>query len=290
MPGIYVIIATIGRAELTRLTVDRLADQTRPPDGVVVVSVKPEDVTGVDQARGNVSVVFSEKGSSHQRNRGIDLVIDKADILIFFDDDFLPCDNYLEEAERILTASPDIAGITGDLIADGIHTGGYTFEEAVAMVDSHTPPAEPQVRDRPALYGCNMAIRASAARDIRFDETLPQYAWLEDIDYARQVFVRGRLISSSAVSGVHLGVRGGRTSGIKLGYSQVANVVYLKRKGTIQPWLGERLLLQQLTSNLLRSLRPEPNIDRRGRLKGNLMAIGDILFRGRIDPGRINRL
>ena len=38
--------------------------------------------------------------------------------------------------------------------------------------------------------------------------------------------------------------------------------------------------------NAARSLRPEPHVDRLGRLKGNLIAIGDLL-RGRMHPMRV---
>jgi hypothetical protein len=65
--------------------------------------------------------------------------------------------------------------------------------------------------------------------------------------------------------------------------------VYLARKGTMQAGLGRRLLVQNLCSNLLRSIVPEPHIDRRGRLWGNTLAIAD-LVRGRVDPRRIETL
>jgi GT2 family glycosyltransferase len=256
---------------------------------VIVVSVKPEDVSGVERVRGNVRIVFSPKGSSCQRNHGIDLVKDEADIIVFFDDDFVPAADYLAEVEHHFSNNPELVGLTGDLIADGIHTGGIELDEAVGRVSQHERPVTVQDRPREALYGCNMAVRFSAARDLRFDEKLPLYAWLEDIDYSTQLAKRGRLISNRAITGIHLGVKGGRTSGVRLGYSQVANVAYLKRKGTLQPGLGKRLLKQQLASNLLRSFRPEPEIDRRGRLKGNLMAIFDVM-RGRFTPQRINDL
>ena len=134
-----------------------------------------------------------------------------------------------------------------------------------------------------------MAVRLSAAEGLLFDESLPLYGWLEDIDYTFRLGMRGRMICASSVTGVPLGNRRGRMSGQRNGYSQVANVIYLKRKGTMQPGLGEKLLRQNLLSNLVKSFRPEPHIDRRGRLIGNLMAIGDWLS-GRLDPRRIERM
>jgi hypothetical protein len=88
---------------------------------------------------------------------------------------------------------------------------------------------------------------------------------------------------------VHLGTKGGRTSGKRVGYSQIANIVYLRRKGTMQPGLGEQLIRQNLVSNVIRSFRPEAHIDRRGRLLGNLIAIKDLIT-GRIDPRRIESM
>jgi hypothetical protein len=41
--------------------------------------------------------------------------------------------------------------------------------------------------------------------------------------------------------------------------------------------------------NLARSPFPEPWADRRGRFRGNMLALGDLL-RGRLGPGRIEEL
>ncbi len=134
-----------------------------------------------------------------------------------------------------------------------------------------------------------MAINLGKAEGLRFDERLPLYGWQEDIDFTVQLSRRGMLQSTPALTGIHMGVRGARQPGRKLGYSQVANIVYLSRKGTMQPGLGRRLLFQNLCANLVRSAWPEHGIDRRGRLFGNAMAIAD-WARGRIDPERVLQL
>ena len=43
------------------------------------------------------------------------------------------------------------------------------------------------IRPTDSAYGCNMVVRYSTARKVRFDETLPLYAWLEDRDYSHRV-------------------------------------------------------------------------------------------------------
>jgi hypothetical protein len=50
-----------------------------------------------------------------------------------------------------------------------------------------------------------------------------------------------------------------------------------------------KLIWRNLAANLLRSIYPEPWIDRKGRLKGNCLAILDIAI-GRSSPGRILQL
>jgi GT2 family glycosyltransferase len=284
---IHVIIATCGRAETTAKLVHLLEGQTRPADGVLVVGTCDADVAGVAEASPAAAVILAPRGLCRQRNAGIERVREKADAVIFFDDDFVPASDYLEAVEVLLLANPDVAGLTGVLVDDGILHNPIEFEEAVHRlhVAGERPP---KVSHRPrfSLYGCNMAIRISALGDLRFDETLPLYGWLEDVDLTYQLSQRGRLIEGPELTGIHLGERSGRQSGRRLGYSQVANVVYLYRKGTMPPDTGWCKLRNNLAANLVKSVSPEAHIDRRGRLRGNLLAIVDLLL-GRLDPGKI---
>jgi hypothetical protein len=76
---------------------------------------------------------------------------------------------------------------------------------------------------------------------------------------------------------------------MRFGYSQVANPLYLIRKGTVPARFAMRLMLRNIAANLGRSLWPETYIDRRGRLYGNLLAIFHLLA-GRIEPEYILRM
>lgn len=286
---IIVAIATVGRADLTRRTADMLADQTRPPDTVIVVGASPADIEDVASARGCPQVHIARKGLCCQRNFALNHVRHTADILVFLDDDFIPAPDFLANIESLFARHGDVVGITGELLADGIHHRGYTLEQAQDIIRNRPDDRDVSILSRQALYGCNMALRLSATDGLDFDEALPLYGWQEDIDFTYQLGRRGRLISTGLVTGVHLGTKGGRTSGKRVGYSQVANIVYLWRKGTMQPGLGERLMRQNLLSNLVRSVRPEPHIDRRGRLWGNIVALKDLAI-GRIDPRKIETM
>ncbi|WP_245653851.1 glycosyltransferase family 2 protein [Novosphingobium rosa] len=280
------IFATTGRAEVLGKVIRRLTDQTRLPDGVLVVGTCPADVAGVEGAYPHLQILLTAKGLCHQRNAGLAALGDKGDVVVFFDDDFVPAHDFLEQVEALMTADTGIVGLTGQLVRDGAQTGSLGFEEAVHQLDvqQERPPAG---EARTAwLYGCNMAIRLSANPQLRFDEALPLYGWQEDVDFSSRLAQHGRLYRTAALTGIHLGVRGGRTSGLRLGYSQIANVIYLRRKGTIRFLHGWRILTCNVLANVAGSLTPSPPVDRRGRLKGNLLAMRD-LTSGRIDPRRV---
>jgi hypothetical protein len=100
---------------------------------------------------------------------------------------------------------------------------------------------------------------------------------------------KGQVVCVNAIRGVHLGIKSGRINGTRFGYSQMANPFYLVRKGTVPPGFAMRLMLRNIAANLGRSLWPESYIDRRGRLRGNLIAIFHLLI-GRVEPEYILRM
>lgn len=97
------------------------------------------------------------------------------------------------------------------------------------------------------------------------------------------------MVRTNYFGGVHLGVKSGRTSGTRLGYSQIANPIYLVAKGTMRRSPAAKMALTNFIANLVKSPVPEAYIDRRGRLKGNLLALIDVL-RGANHPTRILEL
>ena len=167
--------------------------------------------------------------------------------------------------------------MNGRLVADGINSAGIPLDRAERLIapwDRRPPPATPAIlNDLHGLYGCNMAFRASAIGAMRFDERLPLYGWQEDIDFSARLRPMGRLCRSDAFTGIHCGLKSARASGLRLGYSQVANPVYLAHKGTMRRAHSARLIAGNVAVNLLRSLYQEPWIDRRGRVRGNWLAL-----------------
>lgn len=290
-------IATVGRPAVTRRSLDFIHAQTRQPDLIVVCAPGSEDAGTLGDEK-DVSVVLGSRGLPQQRNAILD-ALTGYDVVVFFDDDFIPHATYLAEIERAHRADPTLAMTTGRVVRDGILGPGLSFEQAEALLraeaggprmgeggQASAPPSEVYNG-----YGCNMSINLIMAREhaVRFDEYLPLYAWWEDVDFSRRLARHGRIVRVAAARGVHLGIKSGRQSGVRLGYSQVANPLYLLRKGSCEPNRVAAQITRNVLANFAKALWPEAYVDRIGRVRGNLRAFGD-LVRGRLSPARILEL
>jgi len=284
-------IATRGRAAILREVLGELALQTRMPDRVIVCHVTPDDIAGLPERFPGVEFMTAPAGLPRQRNAILDAAGD-CDAVLFLDDDFFCKPDYLSVTERVLLAHPDCVVTTGTVLADGAKGPGISIADGRAEIDSDHHAGDPMaVVPHFNGYGCNMALRMKPLRAyrLRFDEELPLYAWYEDLDLTRRLGAHGTILRLKGARGVHLGTKAGRVPGIRLGYSQVANAIYLARKGSY-PWnRALRSAARNMAMNLVRSLKPEPWVDRAGRLKGNLIALGDLL-RGRMHPMRVMEL
>lgn len=290
-----VIIATKGRPTELSALLALLKSQTVPADMVIVSACGPDDVADSTDLPMNVNILFGSPGLPAQRNRALSLVRDKYDIVVFFDDDFVPSLFWIENIRRLLATHPDIVCVTGKVLKDGVKAGGIEWVDGQTIVNemdvagNRSDLAEYEIRGDRSAYGCNMAFRVKAVENIVFDERLPLYGWLEDRDFSFRAAANGRAVWSDALWGVHLGSRGVRISGLRFGYSQVVNPWYLMTKGTMTPAHVCRNILQAFAANIARSILPDPYIDRPGRLKGNITGISDIV-RGRWKPERIAEL
>lgn len=293
MSSLAVVVATAGRPEIVaRLVAALTCDQTRPPDRVFVVGASEADVARIAPHPGVVAFV-GRRGSCTQRNDALDAGAAQAEIVVFFDDDFAPSRFWLERVEALFAARADIACVTGRVLADGAKTAGVDPDAAwdmVAAQDARAPDDDGfEIDAEPFGYGCNVAFRGATIRDERFDERLPGYGWLEDRDFAVRASRAGLYGRVAGLWGVHMATKSARAPGVRLGYSQIANAAYLVRKGAATPRFALNLAGRNILANAARSLRPEPWIDRRGRLRGNLLALLDLL-RGRVRPERASEL
>jgi glycosyltransferase involved in cell wall biosynthesis len=285
-PRVAVGIATRGRPEYVRLVVEHLRLQTLPPAKILIACVEAADVEGLAAAP-DLVVIASEPGLTRQRNAILDQLPGDCQFIVFFDDDFFPQREWLARAIHIFGARPEIACITGHVIANGICGPNLSPEDALGLLEAARPDDHDWFEENISPYGCNMAFRRSAVGALRFDEQLVQYGWLEDRDFGARVERQGgRLIKVGAALGVHLGVASARMSDRKLGYAQIANPLHLLFKRTMSPRLFALRVLTDLGSNVHKAPRSRA---RRLRLVGNLIAIAEALV-GLCKPERAARL
>ena len=293
------IVATKGRPNEAAKLLTHIGSQYKRPDMIVVVGTVHSDVALVSAGLPyliDTSIILSASaGITVQRNEGIRWAINnnflnRNTVVIFFDDDFRPAPDWIEQCLLLMNSNTDIAGLSGLVLADGAQSGAIDEEEAEAVLSGAVPPkphwTSGPLRETASVYGCNMAFTGTVMLQCEFDENLPLYSWQEDRDMTGQAALFGRVILSPKCRGVHLGSKGGRTSGLRFGYSQIANMFYLAKKGTIDSYQLRRFIFRSLISNIIRSVYTKRNVDYRGRLRGNLLAFWE-LFRGYAHPKRI---
>ena len=290
MTRVAVVLASAGRAELLGEAIRTCNGQHGVSfHGVLSVPDQqslPDDESLLD----GWTVVTGVRGLAAQRNAGLEAAAG-ADVVAFFDDDALLRPDYLSVAVAFLEEHEEVLGLTGRVLLDGATTGEIERDRAAEALrrSDEEPPSGRWHRTR-ELYGCNFAVRVSAAPDLRFDERLPLYSWLEDHDVARRLMKVGTLAWVADCVAVHRGAAsGGRQAHVRLGYSQVMNPVYLARKGSFPVWLAAQQLLRPVAKNLALAVAGPASPWRRRRLWGNLLAGADVI-RGRITPERIVEL
>jgi GT2 family glycosyltransferase len=266
------VIASHGRPEILQKVLMNAASQPRVPDDIVISAVNSADIPEITDTITNVRTVFGSPGLTSQRNRGISCLIDTMDVVVFIDDDFIVGDNYFLNLERIFGRDNSIIAVTGQVIADGANSPGFTFEEGLRMARQYM-----QRKTAPFI------------RSVRFDERLPLYGWQEDLDFSGALRGVGRIVSSNLIWGVHLGTKRGKGSEIRLGYSQIINPAYIVSKGNMPIAFALRIATKNFLANLVKSIHPESYVDRRGRLRGNLIGLFHLMT-GRLTPEYVLKL
>ncbi|HEY1987108.1 MAG TPA: glycosyltransferase family 2 protein [Terracidiphilus sp.] len=292
---ISIVLCSYGRPAVLDQTVESILNQTVCPEEILIVCPSLEHVQEQTLERERVRFIASRRGLTYQRNTALDHIRD-TDIVAFLDDDIELCPSYLESMTRLFQHDPDVIVASGHMLADG----GRGTQVSRAAAKTLCAIAEAELRNGAPVdtkpldygYGCNLIVRASSARMNRFDERLALYAWLEDSDFSYHC-TRGKKppVTNFSAQCVHLGWRGSRISGRRMGYSQIINPIYLWRKArvfslrhiVIQYWM------RCLVANSVGVVWGKPEDDRLNRLKGNMTAMWHLLT-GRCDPAAINQL
>jgi GT2 family glycosyltransferase len=293
-PTLALGIPTRGRARILAETLADILQQSRPPNAVFVAYYDVSDLGDAPGMFPDVTFIKGSGGSCEQRNRLLEAVGGGFDLVFIMDDDCYLHRDYLLRTQQMFVRDPSVVATTGRVIENGATGPGLNGDYARGVLSSLG--SAPTLDEAPAVPhfntdGCNMAFRVAPIDEnqVRFDENMPGYAWFEDIDFSRRLTSWGRIVLLPSALAIHLGAKVGKTSGLRYGYSQVANPIYLMHKGVYEWYRVLESVGKNFAANLVKSAHPEPWVDRRGRLRGNLTAFRDLLT-GRLRPDRILQL
>lgn len=290
-----VVIASTNRPEILKEIIFSLRNQTLLPKEVIVSVVKLEDYP---QELNDLSFPFemrcviSAKGLAKQRNYGFESLLSRTDFVCFFDDDLILHEEYLRKMASTFAENESCVCCMGHLLANGDITIGEAKELCLS------PPDIGENKDKyyatsaewGQLYGCNMCFRWGFLLKEKFDERLPLYSEMEDVDMgtrARRVGDVGYYFGSLAV---HLKVSSGRINNRMHGFSQIMNAFYLAKKGSIpMRYTILQIVLRKPIQNFILIFVPKQTSKRVKLLYGNFYALINILL-GNIDPELLLKL
>ena len=198
----------------------------------MVAYAEPADIADGLERFPHVTFIRAELGLTRQRNAILTFAAD-SDVLLFIDDGSISILAICGVTERFFLENPDVVGSTGQVLAEDVKGPGLTVAQAKLIVVAGAG-VQAEQRITPGFFadGCNMCLRMAPIREhsLRFDEMLPLYGWYEDWDFSRRLAAFGSIVHISNAFGVHLSVKTGRITGVRLGYAQVANPIYLGAK------------------------------------------------------------
>lgn len=288
-----VIIASTGRASTLEATLLGLVTRPTRPHRVIVVGVSDADFPQNQLLAKKCEFHKSpQKGLTSQRNFGLKQLSESTEYVVFLDDDMEVHNSFFDSVVSTFEHNPDVAAFSGNVIIN--HP--MDREQARTRLNSYViPDGMPYfgelAKSWPGLYGCSMCVRRHVATKEPFDEGLPLYALGEDMEIGFRYRRHGLVGGSARCVVAHLPAASGRVSEFRVGYSQVANYVHFWSK-RIGYSFGAMLLhitkagLANTAYSIFPSFDTKANIDRRGRLRGNLRALIDLVTL-RLSPRRI---
>ncbi len=261
---VSVIICTRNRFDDFTKTVSSLAKQTRPPEELIIVD--SSDELNIERYLDSIQLPFpgryfhTSPGLTLQRNHGIKK--STGDLLFFFDDDVDLDQNYLLEAERVFAEdTQQKIGAVGGRVANPLEEQLFSFRswvgrvifESIALIFGlgrlgsgrfrySGMPTHPDGRKKSGyiecLSGCCMAFRKEVFEKIEFDENLPNYGLMEDVDISKRTLDAGyKIYYQTSAALVHNESPKNRLNRHQWAEMRVVNYAYLFHKN----WSRNRL-------------------------------------------------
>lgn len=246
---IAIIIATKNRHSDLRRTLESLCRQSYDIAEVVVVdcsdSNKTKDVVeSFNNSFPILSYIHSISGLTIQRNIGISKLISAPQIVCFFDDDVELGPLYIDAIVHKFKSDKSIVGVSGNIVNEKRRTKyDRIFRNIFFITDNTTgklllsgdaghifAPIEDKEVD--VLSGCNMSYRSNVLFEynLRFDEKLNGYGYMEDQDFSFRALKYGTLVQVSNAKLIHHVTDIARPNQKQLFESYIIHSYYLLKK------------------------------------------------------------
>lgn len=267
---ISVIIPTLNRVICLQRLLNTVLKQTLKPHDVIIVD-QSDNETIYDYFSEikntfklyNIKLLYAKqclKSSSIARNFGI--VIATGDWLSFLDDDVVLDSNYYLEFNDYIKFNPAAVLLAGNMSnvrpACTFKEKTIDFIKKVFLMDRQSnedgyiypsffgnqPAGFTEVKRCQWVSGGNSLVRASVAKDIKFDDKLISYSFAEDKDFSYRVFKRypDSVYSLPGAKLEHLEEGGeSRISPLRLYYMRTVYIYYFFFKNIEQTFLNRIL-------------------------------------------------
>lgn len=291
---ISIVIASTNRADTLSKTLIDLQSQSTPPEEVILSVVKDSDFPPeVDNSTFPFAVrkVIGKPGLTCQRNLAISKLSEQSTLVTMLDDDVFLHSDYLQNCLKIFEEHEDCVCLMGHLLQNG----NIDPEGAKILLKRPLSQFEKERRysviktEYGGLYGCNMTFRKKLFEKELFDERLPLYSEMEDLDMGSRAKRWGQIGYSFCCLGVHLQTSSGRINYRMRGFSQIMNAWYLMEKGTLPRNRVVSNILKSILKNAGSLLRTGQFSKRKDILTGNFFALLNIV-KGKIEPELIYKL
>jgi hypothetical protein len=285
--GSVAVFCSANRPAILHESVLCVTKQTLPCS--ILVSVPSEsDVSDLTRQLPEIEIVYGARGLCAQRNRALSMIQGKPEFIAFFDDDVEVEAHYMEELQSTYRDHPSVVMVNGANLAHGIYpAGSLTREISRRLLEDQLKEGLPKENRVPAPggYGCRMSFRGSLLGEVKFDERLPLYSFLEDHDFSLACRKFGDIVENPRALAVHIEVATGRMSLGKRGYSEVVNPIYIARKHA----MGLRRALWGALQLTLHNAGIAASSKEKGRFGGNLMGWRKVIL-GQIEPEYILKM
>jgi GT2 family glycosyltransferase len=205
---VSVIISSVDRPDRLARLLDNVSRQSTMPDEVIVIEagVRPLDEAIVPPRLCGRVVAFHAPRESLAASRDRGRRAAHGATLIFFDDDLIVPDRYIEFALRHLDENTNVMAV-GGIYRDPVTLHNRPWSIAIGRVlgifgngsrnrilvsgwaDYVRGEHAKRMTEAEWLFGCNWAIRASAFnhQDVRIESRLEAWSFLEDVIFGSRI-------------------------------------------------------------------------------------------------------